>query len=368
MNMPSSETLFAGHCLKLNFKQFRFALLAIFALGGGVLLTLLLFPQDAFAANRYWVGSAGGNTNDTANWASADPASCTGGGASVPSTGDVAIFDADCDNGATVDAALSVLGLTINSGYAGTITQSSTVTIGTSSFSMAAGTWTAGAVTFDDNGSFTLSGGTFTAPNASGSFTVAGNFTKSGSPTFNANSGTLTLDGDLTSSTSIDASGVTFNKIVINRTGLSSDLTFTIYSGTTVPLGNSPTVALSNPHGDYVYHLTNNGTITMGTGTGTFNVEGIFTNAGTITADSLSSFVVSYVTVKPYGGFTNSGSISMTSATSFNFNASFTNSGTATFSTGASPTMSVAGSLTVANTSTFPTNVALTLDSSGISL
>lgn len=31
----------------------------------------VLLASTAQAANRYWVGSAGGNTNDTANWAAA---------------------------------------------------------------------------------------------------------------------------------------------------------------------------------------------------------------------------------------------------------------------------------------------------------
>lgn len=54
---------------------------------GVILVSIFLFlfsPAAAHAADRYWVGSAGGNTSDGANWASSDPASCTGGGAGAP--------------------------------------------------------------------------------------------------------------------------------------------------------------------------------------------------------------------------------------------------------------------------------------------
>lgn len=50
------------------------------------------------------------------------------------------------------------------------------------------------AVTIGNGKTFTLSGGTFYAPNASGSFTLGGSLTISGTPTFYHDSGTLTFD------------------------------------------------------------------------------------------------------------------------------------------------------------------------------
>ena len=82
-----------------------------FALGLIFVVASIFLPQSAFGANSYWVGSAGGDWSDGNNWASADPASCTGGGAGVPGAGDTAIFDADCDNNATMDANMDVLGV-----------------------------------------------------------------------------------------------------------------------------------------------------------------------------------------------------------------------------------------------------------------
>jgi hypothetical protein len=82
-----------------------------------LLLILLIFcatlctATPSWAANRYWVGPSGGSFSDAANWSGTDPTSCTGGGAGVPNTADVAIFDGDCDNDAAIGAAVSVGGV-----------------------------------------------------------------------------------------------------------------------------------------------------------------------------------------------------------------------------------------------------------------
>ena len=170
-----------------------------------------ILPTTAFGANRYWVGSNGGNWNDTANWASANPASCTGGGASVPGSSDIAIFDADCDNNATIDMGITVAGININTGYAGSITPSvsSDFTIGASGFVQSAGTFTstAGSMTISE-ALFTVSGGTFTH-----------------------NSGTVVMsgtDGDL--SVAFTASGVTFYNLTFTQAATTcNDSCGTIY-------------------------------------------------------------------------------------------------------------------------------------------
>ncbi|MCH8244465.1 hypothetical protein IIB97_01095, partial [Patescibacteria group bacterium] len=177
---------------RMDFRLARaFFLFFVFA---AVLLIATFTPSITDAANLYWVGSAGGNTNDSANWSSSNPASCTGGGAGVPGSGDIAIFDADCDNNATINANFDVAGININTGYIGTITQNTsiTVTIGTSDYIQADGTFAGGNSTIDINDRFTLSGGTFTS--TSGTMSVAGSFTITGG-TFTHNSGTVTFDG-----------------------------------------------------------------------------------------------------------------------------------------------------------------------------
>ena len=158
--------------------------------GWPLFLVFIGFAAGAQAADRYWVGSAGGNIDDTANWASSDPASCTGGGASVPGASDVAIFDPDCDNSATVNANWSVQGINIQSGYSGTVTQSgsNTLTVGSGNYVQADGTFTGGSGTITVNGSLTLSSGSFA--NSSGGMTVSGDLA--------VNGGTLSGTGSVT--------------------------------------------------------------------------------------------------------------------------------------------------------------------------
>ena len=70
----------------------------------------------------------------------------------------------------------------------------------------------------------------------------------------------------------------------INRSLVSyGNRTFTIASGTTIPLGASPTLSLMNTAiGTYYLNLINNGTLVVGTGTFTAAVDGTFTNNGLI--------------------------------------------------------------------------------------
>ena len=126
-------------------------------------------PSQAQAATKYWVGGNGDNVGTNANdWSTTDPVACNDGGGdagAVPGASDIAVFDADCDNNATIAANWSVAGIDMKSGYTGTVTQNTsiTVTVGTSDYIQADGTFTGGNSTIDMNDDFTLSGGTFTS-------------------------------------------------------------------------------------------------------------------------------------------------------------------------------------------------------------
>src|SRR6185369_4071845 len=87
----------------------------------------------------------------------------------------------------------------------------------------------------------------------SGTMTLASGLTISGSPTFNANGGTITFDGG---SATLSCNNVTFNLVTFNHGG-----TKTINSNCNLPLGNNPTVNGA---------ITLNGTLS-GTGTVTLN-------------------------------------------------------------------------------------------------
>jgi hypothetical protein len=88
--------------------------------------------------------------------------------------------------------------------------------------------------TVDINTNFTFSSGSFTAP--SGTMTVAGALTFSGAGTFDANGGTLIIDGS--TSATLACNSTTFNVVAISH----SAGTKTIGSNCTLPLGNNPTV------------------------------------------------------------------------------------------------------------------------------
>jgi hypothetical protein len=259
-------------------------------------LIALLLSTDASAASRYWVGSAGGNINDTANWSSSNPTSCSGGGASVPGTNDLVIFDADCDSSPTLNANLNYEGIQIDSGYSGAISQGSrSIVVGASGWTQSDGTFVGGSAAFDANGTINISAGSFTA--TSNTTTVERSLIISSGATFTHNSGTITFDGTFGGDTSIDAPGKSFNKIIINRSfGNSQNMLLTITANTTVPLGDSPTITLSNTTPPKVYNFTNNGTIQIGTGTFTNSVEATFTNNGTITTKTATRAGVGTIT------------------------------------------------------------------------
>ena len=235
----------------LNTKYFILHTLLAFIMASSF---LFLLPSAAFAANLYWVGTDGAATNVASNWKTTDPATCGSGDAgAAPGASDVAIFDPDCDNGAAVTTSFSVLGVSMVSGYTGTVTQNAiSMTIGASGWTQAGGTFTGNSdgstATITDSGILTISGGVFTSTNdtltLSGDLTFSGaTFThNSGSVTFNSStsarshSGTLTLNnatllanGGCGASTIAWASGV-----------LTVDGTLTINNNTTCGGGSVP--------------------------------------------------------------------------------------------------------------------------------
>jgi len=293
-----------------------------------IMLLLILAAQPAHAASITWDGGGADNNWSTAqNWS----------GDTLPGTADLAIFDGTSTTNATIDAAVDVGGIQIASGYTGTITQATgiTLTVGAQHYSQADGVFSGGNSAIDLNGSWTLSGGTFTS--TSGTLSVAGSFITSGAPTFNHNSGALIFDSGYAASTSIDANGVVFNSpVVINRNFNNGSNTLTIFAGTTIPLGSDPTFTL-NDTGQfglnlYTYKLINNGTITVAGTTWTSLVDGTFTNNGTISASTITTWTHT-------GDFINNGVLDTSSLAAFDFNTaaagtwgSFTSATGSTFS------------------------------------
>jgi hypothetical protein len=186
----------------------------------------------------------------------------------------VATFDNTSDKNVTIDSAIDVLGIDINSGYDGTITQTATITVRASGYAQDAGTFSGGSQAIDVayNGAFNVQAGSFTS--TSGTLSVERNFTINGSAAFSANGGTITFDGAEGADVStLSCGSKTFNLIQIDKNYYTADVT--IGSDCTIPLGNSPTMS-----GDVI---TNNGTVTVGTGTWTINASYTQSSAGAST-------------------------------------------------------------------------------------
>ena len=229
---------------------------------GFFIVSLVLSTKTAIAANRYWVGTSdGANTNDTANWSSSSGNACSvSGGASVPGSSDIAIFNSDCTNGAAINDTFDVSGIDINSGYTGTITQNSgiIITVGSGDWVQDDGVFSGGDSAIDINDIFTInSGANFTSTSAT--LTVKDDFTINSGATFAHASGII--DFDNSASSVLSCGDKSFNAILFNKT--SSSYTTTVGSDCTLPVGGT------NPSttGDVI----NNGTI---------NITGNWTNSG----------------------------------------------------------------------------------------
>ena len=268
---------------KARYQSTIFAMLLI----GGV------FVNSALAADRYWVGSAGGSTNATANWSASSGNACgVGGGASVPGSSDIARFTSDCTNNATVDATLTVSGLDIQAGYSGTITQNASIeiTVGTDDFIIADGAFTGSDALIDINGSFGISGGTFTA--GTQTIHVDDNWIASGG-TFTASSSEIMFTS--TDAATITTNSQSFNHMMINDglvgywkfdnttgPGLDSsgfDNTATLNNGSSLVTSNMAPVRFHNPRS--VHFDGSNDYVDAGSAD---ELDNIFSGGGTVTA------------------------------------------------------------------------------------
>jgi len=250
-------------------------------------MTSLQLPDHASAigGTRTWDGGGIDNNWSTcANWS----------GDGCPASSDNVVFDATSTKNATVDASFAgtVNAYTINTGYTGTVTMARSLTVN-AGYTQVTGTFTAANQALSA-ASFTLSGGTFTA--SSGTTTVSGALTISGSPTFNANSGTFAFTG---AAGTLACNNVTFNLVTINATNSK-----TINSDCNLPLGSNPSVSLTTGtitlngtlSGSGTFNKTGGGTLLINGAGALSGFSGIVT-AGTITVDAATLNLGSYTTV-----------------------------------------------------------------------
>lgn len=251
--------------MKIVFKKFGFLkkkkvilpLVAVLALSSYGVYTYV------FSAVVSWDG---GGTDELCGGAgTANNWSCgyNWGGDVAPTSADIATFDNTSDKDATIDSAINVAGIDINSGYDGTITQNAAITVGTSNFDQAAGTFLGGSDTMTITGSYALSGGDFTS--TSGNMTISASLNLSGG-NFTHNGGTVSFVG--ASATSISCSGTPFNLVQFNKNGRGGITT--INAGCTVPVGSGQTSTFAGTYIGFTPStvLNNYGTIVAGDGWG----------------------------------------------------------------------------------------------------
>lgn len=300
---------------------------------------------------RTWDGGCGAgepNWSCAANWSEN----------TVPGEADTALFNATSSNDSSVDAGFiagKVANLRIASGYGGTLSLARSLTV-TTAFTQATGTFSAGAQALTLK-TLTISGGSFTA--SSGTTSIASTLKISGTPTFNANGGSVNFNGG---GGTLTCGGVAFNAVTIaNVSG-----TKTVGSGCDLPLGASPIVGsggslslngtlsgtgvlteakkltlgmageLSGFEGLHTGPLTVNGSYDFGE-YGTFDVDGNFIvgASGNFTAPAgVASFARS-LTINSASTFdANEGTIAFDGTTSFTMSCGGKTLSLVTFSTG----------------------------------
>lgn len=227
-------------------------------------ILLCLFASLIHAADRYWVAGSSSNWNNSANWSASSGGA---GGASVPGATDVAIFDgaAGSNGTCTIDAAVSVAGLTMTSGYSGTIDQGAySILIGNSGANLSGGNFSGGSEDITVNGHFAIAGTNFTS--TTGTLTIGSTYNfayTSGS--FLHNNGTVLLHVRNNAITG----NITFHHLTFSNTF--GPFTYTINTGTTLTVNGT-------------LSLAGNGTTWINTGTvevkGNINISNTAGNGG----------------------------------------------------------------------------------------
>ena len=181
-----------------------------------ILLTaffLVFLPSIASAAIVTWVGDASDNNWSSAlNWSSGI----------LPGVGDTIIFDGTSVKNCTINVNISIVGITINSGYTGIITQSAgkTISIGSGSWVQNGGTFVGGDSAITINSIFDLNVGSFTSTSGllTNNTTFSGNvFDIATASTFIHNYGSVKFSGG--NHYSVDTHNASLYNVEINKCG-----------------------------------------------------------------------------------------------------------------------------------------------------
>lgn len=330
-----------------------------------LLVSCFLFAENTKAATKYWVSTLGSVWSNTNAWSLSSGGA---GGAGVPTSGDAVIFDGLGVGVCTVDAAVNVASITVNSGYIGTIIQGlNTITVsGAASFG--GGSFTGGAANITISGAFTISGTLFTSTSAILEVRASASFTGG---SFLHNNGTVKFNGS--SSASILGTSPTFYTLEFVGKGN----TYTISSTGNITVMNS---------------LTTSGTLFYNLNTGTIDVKGDINSNNTATGCGGDALInINGTGVQNFNGSTTAGAGALPQVTinktlgslnlanfpavsnNFTYTAGTVNAGTSTFSFthGNVGSYSITGTLSFANiafninTSLLTVTVANTITATG---
>lgn len=257
-------------------------------------------------ANRFWVGGTGTwDAADTTHWSATTGGA---GGASVPGTGDAAVFDASSGGGTvTVNATITIQSITMGA-FTGTLdfsANNNNVTLSTATGLSVTGT-----------GARTLNMGNGTWTFTIGSTATCINFTTVTNLTFNANSSTIVLNGTATGQRTFETGGRTFNVVTYSdATGGAGGVGGLLVSGG----GTFATFNVSSPAriglaSGSILNITN-----AFTWTGTSFASAILLENATGTAATISTATgtatIAYGAIR---GITFSGGATFTASNSFN--------------------------------------------------
>ena len=246
---------FTGYTMCMKF-------LAAVLLSFGLLFTI---TTSADAATLYWVGADGADASVASNWKLTNPTTCGGGDSPVaPTSADTISFDADCDNGATIDADFSstIGAVVLGNGYAGTVSLARPLTV-SGVFTHSGGTWNSGGNALSISGIFTLNNALANFIASSGTTIFNNNFTITAG-TFTHNSGVVNFAGG---SAALNCNSQSFN--TVSFTGQAGTKTIGSINNCVLPLGTNPVIPTSITLNNAVIKGT--GILTMSAGTITLN-------------------------------------------------------------------------------------------------
>ncbi|TSC57336.1 MAG: hypothetical protein Greene041619_1208 [Candidatus Peregrinibacteria bacterium Greene0416_19] len=264
------------------------------------LLPLFFFTMvlPVEAADRFWVGQGTDKNRweSTANWATTRAGA---GGASIPGTSDVAIFDAGGGGvQANIRSNVSVGGLQLNSTWTGSLLQGTgSITVGSSNFKVGSGRFVGGNAAIMNAGTYTQTGGVVTG--------IMNNFVSSGSVSITkgaasaystfTSTGTIILDGNADQNFTVGATvSKTFKNLTLDNSGAgtSDDIVVNVNGGLflsgalVITLGNLDLTTNSNA-------LVVDGGITLADAAeATLTTNSNVTASGTITVNNAATITV----------------------------------------------------------------------------